>query len=67
LSGRTTPPDGPLSYRVVVKARTAGGKGFVWEIHRDDDHTQHLVGRSERSYKTMEEAYTAGTIALKLL
>jgi hypothetical protein len=66
-SDRTTPPDTPLSYRVVVKARTAGRKGFVWEIHRNDDHTQHLVSRSEGSYRTMEEAYSAGTIALKQL
>jgi len=53
-----------VSYRVVVKARP-GRKGFVWEIHPDEDHTQHLVGRSEGSYRTMEEAYSAGAIALK--
>jgi hypothetical protein len=65
-SDRTTPPDTPLSYRVVVIARPAGRKGFVWEIHpHDDDHRQRLVSRSEGSYRTMEEAYSAGTIALK--
>ena len=66
-SDRTAPPDTPVSYRVVVKARPAGRKGFVWEIHSDDDHRQLSVSRSEGSYRTMEEAYSAGTIALKQL
>ena len=63
----TPPPEAPI-YRLVVKARTAGHKGYVWEIIRDwEDQTRDPVQRSEASYKTMEEAYTQGTVALNRL
>jgi hypothetical protein len=64
-------PNSPLpgiderpSYRLVVKARGSGHKGYIWEIVRDDDHTPHPVSRSAGWYATMEEAYTKGSVAL---
>jgi hypothetical protein len=52
------------TYRLVVKARTSGHKGYVWEIVREDDHTHQPVSRSAGTYATMEEAYTKGSVAL---
>jgi hypothetical protein len=52
------------SYRLVVKARQSGHKGYVWEIVREDDNTPHPVSRSSGSYETMEAAYTKGSVAL---
>jgi hypothetical protein len=55
-------------YRLVVKARTTGHKGYIWEILKDwEDQTNNPAQRSEASYKTMEEAYTQGTVALNRL
>jgi hypothetical protein len=51
---------------VVVKAREASlQKEFVWQIVRDQADGRHSVREvSRQSFKTMEEAYTSGTIAL---
>jgi hypothetical protein len=53
--------------RLVVKARTSGRKDYVWEIVREDDHPQPLIDRSSESYRSMEEAYTHGSVALSLV
>jgi hypothetical protein len=66
----TTPPPiqgRPLSYRLVVKRRTGGTKGYGWEIFRDDDETYPPISRSLGAYKTMDEAYTKGSVALAKL
>jgi hypothetical protein len=55
------------SYRLVVKRRTGGPKGYGWEIFRDDDETHPPISRSLGAYKTMEEAYTKGSVALPQL
>jgi hypothetical protein len=52
-----------LGLLVAVWAVNAAPVAFV--LHWDDNHTQHLVSRPEASYRTMAEAYSAGTIALK--
>lgn len=71
LGDMTSGPNSPLpvtderpSYRLVVKARGSGQKGYIWEIVREDDPTPHPVSRSSGSYATMEEAYTKGSVAL---
>jgi hypothetical protein len=56
--------DSRPSFRLVVKARTSGHKGYVWEIVNEDDHLHRPVDRSSDSYATMEEAYDDGSIAL---
>jgi hypothetical protein len=52
-------------HRLIVKARVAGRpeKGYIWEIVRLDQG-RSLIRRSAESCKTMEEAYTQGSIAL---
>jgi hypothetical protein len=50
-----------------VKRRTGGTKGYGWEILRDDDETHPPISRSLGAYKTMEEAYTKGSVALAQL
>jgi hypothetical protein len=67
-SNQPTPSHEVPIYRLVVKGRTTGHKGYVWEILKDwEDQTRNPVQRSEKSYKTMEEAYTQGTVALNRL
>ena len=53
-------------YRVVVRARTSSGskKGYIWEIVCEDEELR-VVRASSVSYKSMEEAYTNGAMALK--
>ena len=59
------PPHEVPIYRLVVKARSTGHKGYVWEILRDrEDQTRNPDQRSKWSYKTMEETYTQSTVAL---
>jgi hypothetical protein len=59
------PPAGAFSgFRLVVKARASGRKGYIWEIVREDPHPQPVVDRSPGSYTTMEAAYTHGSVAL---
>jgi hypothetical protein len=64
--------DNPLSgtsylppHRLIVRARLPSGakNGYFWEIIRDDD-THNLVRQSSESFKTMEEAYTVGSVIL---
>jgi hypothetical protein len=48
-----------------VKARTSGVRAYVWEIiFREEAFVGHEVIRSPRSYRSMEEAYTHGSVAL---
>jgi hypothetical protein len=74
ISDMAIPPDAlppiqgiPPSYRLIVKARTGRPKGYGWEIFHDDDEMRRPVSRSLGSYKTMEEAYTKGSVALDRL
>ena len=68
----TLPPDssplpptgGRPGFRVVVKARISGARAYVWEIVRDDGVTTRPVSQSAGSFRSMEEAHAAGTIAL---
>jgi hypothetical protein len=59
--------DNRPGFRLVVKARTSGRKDYVWEIVREDDHPQPLIDRSSSSYRSMEEAFTHGSVALALV
>jgi hypothetical protein len=60
-----SPPAGVFSgFRLVVQARTSGHKGYVWEIIHEEHHPHVLVGRSSGSYRSMEEAYADGSVAL---
>jgi hypothetical protein len=58
------PTDGRSSFRLVVKFRPTGHKGYVWEIVRDGYPSHTLVRRSRTLYATMEEAYAHGYNAL---
>ena len=52
-------------YRVVVKARkVARPKDFIWQIVRHDPGQDVILKTSEQRFKTMEEAYSGGSIAL---
>jgi hypothetical protein len=53
-------------YRLVVIARTSSGskKGYFWEIVREDEE-RRVVHTSSAAYKSMEEAYTNGAMALE--
>jgi len=53
----------PASYRVVVRAREPSRRGeFIWEIVRG---AETVMESASRSFRTMEEAYTEGAIALR--
>jgi hypothetical protein len=65
----TLPPDIPAAtpeqrLRLVVKARTSGVRAYIWEIIRDDIAEQRSVSQSSRAYRSMEDAYDRGSIAL---
>jgi hypothetical protein len=60
----STGVDSRPSFRLVVKARTSGQKGYVWEIVNEDDHLHRPVRQSSHSYATMEQAYDDGSVAL---
>jgi hypothetical protein len=62
-SGVAAPSIGP--YRLLVKADRSGSMGFIWQILAIDG--DRLSQRSARSYKSMEEAYEHGAVALKIL
>lgn len=52
-------------YRVVVMARkVARPKDFIWQIVRHDPGQDVILKTSEQGFKTMEEAYSGGSIAL---
>jgi hypothetical protein len=59
-------PGGRPGFRVVVKARTSGARAYVWEIVHEDGYTERLVSQSSGSFRSMEEAYADGSIALAL-
>lgn len=56
--------DAFISHCLVVKARTSRPRTFLWEIVRDDGYSRCQVRRSLGSYRSMEEAYTQGSVAL---
>ena len=59
---RNPPPRFEKRLRLVVKARKALPKMFIWEIVQDDGKGNTTLQRtSERAWETMEAAYTAGT------
>jgi len=52
-------------YRIVVKAReVARPKDFIWQIIRYDLGKDVILETSGQGFKTMEEAYRLGSIAL---
>jgi hypothetical protein len=59
--------DGHISHRLVVKPRTSRPRGFLWEIVREDGYARYQVSRSLGSYRSMEEAYNHGSVALDLV
>jgi hypothetical protein len=65
--GIGTPLIGP--YRLLVRAAEGSSrKGFVWEILPiSRDRSPIPIRRSARSYRSMEEAYDHGVVALKTL
>jgi hypothetical protein len=52
-------------YRVVVRARTASRREFIWQIIRNYGADERAVRKSIRAFKSMEEAYASGAAALK--
>jgi hypothetical protein len=70
MAMQSSGPDHPefkADYRLVVKARSSSGrKGFIWEIV-SGEAKQTCIQRSSESFKTMEDAYTQGSVALGLL
>ena len=50
------------TYRVVVRAKQSGRKGFRWEIVSDD--TDAIVRQSTTWYNFMAQAYDCGAAAL---
>jgi hypothetical protein len=65
LSG-APPPDYEAPYRLVVKAASSSRKGFIWEIFGGEPK-QTVIWRSSESFKTMENAYANGAVALGLI
>jgi hypothetical protein len=65
LSG-APPPDYEAPYRLVVKAASSSRKGFIWEIFGGEPK-QTIIWRSSESFKTMENAYANGAVALGLI
>jgi hypothetical protein len=53
-------------YRVVVTASPGLRKSYGWEIVRDEEK-RRVVRQSSVAYRSMEEAYEHGAVALKLL
>jgi hypothetical protein len=51
-------------YRLVVRPSVHKTKQFGWEI-RDDNHSGGFVQASERTFRSMEEAYNDGRGALE--
>jgi hypothetical protein len=59
------PPINIPIYRLVVRvASVQKTKQFGWEI-RDDTHSERFVQASERTFRSMEEAYNDGRGALE--
>jgi hypothetical protein len=58
-------PNHFFDYRVLVKARTAVRREFVWQIVRGDGPDEKAVSKSIRVFTSMEEAYTSGAAALE--
>jgi hypothetical protein len=52
-------------YRVVVRAKQSGSKGYRWEIVSDD--TEAIVRQSATWYNSMAQAYDCGITALAAL
>ena len=50
------------TYRVVIRAKQLGSKGYQWEIVSDDTDT--VVRQSTSWYGTMAQAYDCGAAAL---
>jgi hypothetical protein len=50
------------TYRVVVRAKQSGAKGYRWEIVSDD--TDATVRKSTAWYNSMAQAYDCGVAAL---
>ena len=50
------------TYRVVVRAKQLGSKGYHWEIVSDD--TETVIRQSTTGYGTMAQAYDCGAAAL---
>ena len=64
ISNLNNPP--PMRFerrlRLIVKARKALPKMFIWEIVQDDGKGNTTLQKtSDRAFETMEAAYTAGT------
>jgi hypothetical protein len=57
------PANAPI-YRLVVRASPIRTKQFLWEIV-DDNNRGTPVEASERTFRSMEEAYGAGKAALE--
>jgi hypothetical protein len=61
-------PNYASRYRLTVKARASSGpQSFIWEIVRGGGIDESSVKQSSKSFKSMEEAYTHGSVALGLL
>jgi hypothetical protein len=58
-------PNHFFDYRVLVKARTAFRREFIWQIVRGDGPDEKAVSESIRAFTSMEEAYTSGAAALE--
>lgn len=50
------------TYRIVVRAKQSGSKGYHWQIVCDDTDT--VVRQSTTGYGTMPQAYDCGVAAL---
>jgi hypothetical protein len=50
------------TYRVVVRAKQLGSKGYHWEIVSDD--TETVIRQSTTGYGSMAQAYDCGAAAL---
>ena len=61
------PIEGRPIYRVLVKASESVSRRFVWEIVTNVVASPAVVRRSSATYRTMEEAYSHGSDALKRL
>jgi hypothetical protein len=61
LSGTNYQPP----HRLIVRARSPSGakNGYFWEIVRDNE-SHSIIRQSSESFRSMEEAYTLGSVVL---
>ena len=59
-----TPTRGASRFRLAIKLRSAPPRPYAWEIY-EDERDEKAVRQSALRFRTSQEAWSAGSIALE--